>query len=82
MAVSQSPIYVEVYDFLTSSPAPEDIVTFKPSATMQSRVSELLDLNRAGQLSADDRAELEEFERLNHFMGMLKIHARTKLLEK
>ncbi|MEQ8672177.1 MAG: hypothetical protein RLP44_21235 [Aggregatilineales bacterium] len=82
MAVSQSPIYAEVYDFLTSAPSPQAIVTFKPSVTMQSRVSELLELNRAGRLTADDRAELDEFERLNHFMSMLKIHARKKLLEK
>lgn len=79
MAVAQSPIYTEVYDFLTSSPSPDDIITFKPSQNMQARVSELLQLNREEQLTADDRAELDEFERLNHFMSMLKIHARRKL---
>lgn len=81
MAVAQSPIYTEVYDFLTSSPSPDDIITFKPSQNMQARVSELLQLNREEQLTADDRAELDEFERLNHFMSMLKIHARRKLAE-
>ena len=36
-------VFDEIVDFLTSCPAPEDVVAFKPSASMQSRADALLE---------------------------------------
>ena len=78
MAVVQSPIYQEVYQFLVSSPTPEQIIAFRPSETTQERVRQLLTANQADRLTMQERAELDEFERVNHFMSMLKIYARQQ----
>lgn len=74
-----SPIFSEVIDFLVSSPTPDDIIAFRPSPDLQARLDDLLHKNQRDALSEAERAELDEFLRLNHFMTMLKIRARQKL---
>lgn len=50
MAIAQSPIYAEVYQFLVSSPTPDQIIAFRASEATQARVRELLDANRSGRV--------------------------------
>jgi hypothetical protein len=71
-------LFDEVIDFLVSAPTPEQIIAFGPSDALQARVRYLLDANRNATLTAEERAELDEFARLNHFMSMLKARAREK----
>lgn len=80
MAVQrQSTLMYEILDFLASTPTPEQIIDFKPSAQLVERSRYLLEQNRNGMLTSDEREELDEFGRMNHFMGMLKIRARQKV---
>ena len=74
-------LFNEILDFLASTPTPEQIVAFRPSATLQERASYLLDRQRDGTLTADESTELDEIARMNHFMSMLKIRARKRLAE-
>ena len=76
MELLQSPVYEEVYRFLVSSPSPEQIIAFRASDEVQSRVRHLLAANQDGKLSEDERIELDEFQHINHFVSMLKIYAR------
>lgn len=69
----------EVVEFLASTPTPQQVIAFTPSDALQNRASYLLEVNRAGTLTSEERAELDEFGRLNHFMSMLKARARAKL---
>lgn len=71
--------FEEVYDFLLSTPTPEQIISFRPSEATQSRIRELLELNREGNLQAEEQAALDEFSRVEHFVRMLKARARLKL---
>lgn len=68
----------EVMEFLTSTPTPEQIIEFQPSEGLQQRASYLLEQNRQGEPTAEERRELKELSQLNHFMSMLKIRARKK----
>lgn len=68
-------VYRSVLAFLASNPSPEEIATFRPAPGIQERVQTLLDKNRAGQLTPTEAAELEEYERIEHCMRMLKIRA-------
>ena len=68
-------VYRTILAFLASSPSPEEIATFRPAPGVQERVRTLLDKNRAGQLTPIEAAELEEYERIEHCMRMLKIRA-------
>lgn len=73
--------FEEVYDFLLSTPTPEQIIAFRPSKATQSHIHELLESNREGNLTAEDQAELDEFSRVEHFVRMLKARARMKLYQ-
>jgi hypothetical protein len=83
MAIAQPTIlFDEILDFLASTPTPQQIIAFKPSDTLQERLDDLLERNRQETLMPDEREELDEFLRMNHFMNMLVIRARQKLSEK
>lgn len=71
--------YEEVFEFLTSTPTPEQIIAFRPSDAAQERIRYLLDVNRNGILTAEERVELDELSQIEHFMRMLKIWARRKV---
>jgi hypothetical protein len=82
MAVAQpDTLFAEIIDFLASTPTPGDIVAFKPSDRLEQRLTYLLDRNRQEAMTDDERAELDEFLRMNHFFNTLKIRAREKLAE-
>jgi hypothetical protein len=70
----------EITDFLASSPAPHEIVAFKPSEALERRALDLLQRNRENHLTTEERAEMEEFMRMDHFMTLLKAKARLKLV--
>ena len=63
----------DILDFLASTPTPEQIITFEPSDTLKQRLSYLLEQNRRDVLSADERAELDEFLRVNHFVNYYRL---------
>lgn len=71
--------FSELLDFMVSAPSPEDIIAFKPSPQMEARLAELMDKNKRGALTDDERQALGGFLQLNHFVNMLKIRARKKL---
>lgn len=74
-----STLFDEITDFLASAPSAEQIVEFKPSEAMDQRMHYLLDQNSRDLLTLDEREELDEFLRLNHFLKMLKLKTRLKL---
>jgi hypothetical protein len=79
VATQPETLFAEIIDFLASTPTPEAILAFKPSDRLEQRLSDLLEQNRQETLTAEDRGELDEFMRMNHFMNMLKIRTRQKL---
>lgn len=83
MAVSRSPLLLdEITDFLALSPTPQEIIAFRPSDDLERRALDLLDKNREGRLTAEERAEMEEFMSMDHFMTLLKAKARLKMAKK
>ena len=71
------PIYLAVIDFLSSSPTPQQVIDFKISAAAQGRLEDLLDKNRAEELTAEERAELDTYLHLSHLIVRLKARARS-----
>ena len=70
-------LIAEVTDFLADSPPAEQIIAYKVSEKIDQRLHELLDLNAAGVLTADQQTELDEFVFMNHFLILLKTKARA-----
>ena len=71
-------LFEEIIDFLAAAPSVDDILSFQPSETLKQRSHYLMEQNRQGRLTAEERAELDEFLHMNHFVNMLKIRARQK----
>lgn len=77
--VPSAVLFEDILDFLASTPTPEQIIAFEPSEALKQHLAYLLEQNRHDTLSEDQRVELDEFLRMNHFMTMLKLRARQKL---
>ena len=69
----------EVLDFLVSAPTPEQITAFHASDSAQDRLRTLLDINRNGTLTAEEKAELDEMHRINHFVILVKARAMRRI---
>jgi hypothetical protein len=72
-------VYRYVLEFLASGPSADAVARFGPTPEMQERVSELLEKNRAGELSAAETEELDEYVRIDHLITMLKARALPHL---
>jgi hypothetical protein len=55
------------------------MIDYHLSDAADARLSSLLDANRAGRLTNEERAELDDYDRLEHLMTMMKIRALEKL---
>lgn len=71
-------IQEEVLTFLLSQPTPERIMTFQASEPAQERLRYLLETNREGILTDEERAELDEASHMNHFIMLLKARAHRE----
>jgi len=72
-------IQEEVLTFLLSAPKPQDIIDFHASESAQERLRYLLEANRQGTLSTEERSELDEASQINHFIMLLKAKAHKTL---
>ncbi len=65
-------IYRYILDFLASQPTAEQLVAFAPTPAMTERLQWLLARHTAGESTPAETAELDEYERIEHLMIMLK----------
>ena len=68
-----------VTDFLGSAPTLEEIAAYRLPTEMQERAPFLLDKNRLGSLTDEERAEMEDFRQIDHLLTLVKAKARLKL---
>jgi len=68
-----------VTDFLGSAPTLAEIIAYRLPDDLQARVHRLLEKNREGSLTAEERAEMEEFRQLDHLLTLVKAKAHLKL---
>jgi hypothetical protein len=62
----------EVIEFLSHEPSPREVLTYHASERSQTRLQRLLALNEAGLLSEEEARELEELQKIEHILVMLK----------
>ncbi len=62
-------LYRYILDFVASNPTPKQIAEFRPTPAMQERLKTLLERD---QLTASEQIELDEYERIEHIVVMLK----------
>ena len=76
-------VYRYILDFVASQPTDEQLVDFGPTPEMIERLQTLLDREAAGELTPEERIELDEYERIEHLIVMIKsrnlpLSARSK----
>jgi hypothetical protein len=74
----KSTLYDELLDLLTEEANGDRLAAFRLPPEKQERLELLLKKNADGSMSADERGELEEYERLEHLGRMLKARLRQK----
>jgi hypothetical protein len=65
-------VYRHVLDFLASRPSPDQVAAFGPTSEMSDRLRTLLERESKGEITPAEKAELDEYERLEHLMVMIK----------
>jgi len=72
-------VLVEVASFLANEPTDKQLLEYRFPDKMQERIDFLLDHNGEGELTCDERRELEDYVRANRFMAMLKVRRERRL---
>lgn len=76
LSLQQPPLPARIYhyilNFLASQPTPEQILAFRPTPEMQKRLQTLLVRSQAGEITLPEQQELDEYERIEHLIVMLK----------
>ena len=52
--------YFEIIDFIAAGTTPEAVARFRPSLEAQQRVTDLIEREKDGQLTPDEKAELSD----------------------
>ncbi len=68
-------LYDDLVDFLLEGQDTRRILAFRLPESKQSRLEQLLQLNRDGALSPEQRSELNAFQSLEHIVRLLKARA-------
>ncbi|MFO7635367.1 MAG: hypothetical protein R6W76_22675 [Caldilinea sp.] len=74
-----SPEERELIDVLASQPTSEQVLALRPSSTLQARLQTLLEREKSGALSSSERAELDRYLLLEHWVRLAKTHALQQI---
>ncbi len=66
----------EIVDFIVSGATPAAVIAFHPSEEASLRLEDLIEREKEGLLSAEEKAELDHCFHLEHLMRMAKAKAR------
>ena len=69
----------DVLELLATLPAPEEILKLRPSPRLATRLAELIEKSRVGEMTPSDEEEWERYEYLEHLVRMAKAAAQLKL---
>ena len=72
-------IYEEVVELIASEPTAAQVIAFKPSDAAHERFWGLVDREKSGDISEDEKSELDHFMQAEHIMRLAKARARARL---
>lgn len=71
--------YDDFVNFIAAGATPQGVVDFRPSDVTKARVAELIGLQKAASLSAEETAELNQYLQIEHLMRLAKARARQRI---
>ncbi len=60
-SVKTNKVYNEIIDFIAAGATPQSVIDFKLSATAQDRLEDLVYRHKTGELTPDEKRELDYF---------------------
>jgi hypothetical protein len=78
---AQSQLLSRVIDVLSDFPSPETVMSLQTNEAEEQRLEELSVKNEAGQLSFEERIELEHYRVAEHMVRMAKARAYRRLMK-
>ena len=79
MSQAATPSYLEIIDFIASGTTPQAVADYRPSPEAQKRVADLIEREKEGGLSVEEKSELDHFMDLEHILRMAKARAKQIL---
>lgn len=76
-SVKTTKVYDEIIDFIAAGTTPQSVIAFKLSSTAQDRLEDLVYRHKAGDLTPEEKRELDHFLTLEHIMTLAKARAYT-----
>ena len=70
--------YDEVIDFIASGPSPSAVASFRLSDAMNQRAELLVQREKNGDLTNEEKSELDHYLELEHIMRLAKARARQR----
>lgn len=67
--------YEEIIDFIAAGTTPESLIDFQPSEVVKERVADLIFRDKTGNLSIEEKAELDNYLMLEHLLRLVKARA-------
>ncbi|AFZ15437.1 hypothetical protein Cri9333_4658 [Crinalium epipsammum PCC 9333] len=77
--VKQQKIYDEFIDFIAQGTTPEDVTKFQFSEATKEQIEDLVERAKTGELSTDDKSELEQLLVIEHIIRLAKAKAHKYL---
>lgn len=71
-AIAQPAVYEELLDLLAESADADRVLAFRLSPETQAGIDDLLQRNREGVSTKEESVELDDFERFEHVVRLLK----------
>jgi DNA-binding transcriptional ArsR family regulator len=71
--------YEEVIEFIAAGSDPRRVADFQPSKVARARVQDLLKREKRGEITNEERSELDHYAQLEHIMRLAKTQVRQHL---
>ncbi|MBW4630982.1 MAG: hypothetical protein KME30_03480 [Iphinoe sp. HA4291-MV1] len=68
-------VYDEIIDFIAAGTTPQSVVNFQLSDSAKERLEDLVYAHKMGELTPEERRELDYFLTLEHIMRLAKARA-------
>lgn len=72
-------IYDEIVDLIASGSGPAVVATYCASARTRQQVAELIEREKSGLITADEKSQLDHYMQLEHVMRLAKARAQSRL---
>jgi hypothetical protein len=74
-SVNTTKVYDEIIEFIAGGTTPQSVIDFKLSNAAQDRLEDLVYAHQTGELTPEEKKELDQFLTLEHIMTLAKARA-------